>query len=128
VAHVAKQIGVPAAELAFYDFTGRTAKRHRSALRRLTGWHECGVNEQVKLTAHLSGPARCDGLHRRAQTRDACRADHPGYRAAEAALGLHQPWVSISAAHRNGAIKFTEPAWADVLTDWRVTWHLVGCS
>ncbi|MER5916066.1 DUF4158 domain-containing protein [Streptomyces sp. NPDC001982] len=34
VEHVAKQVGVPAAELAFYDFTGRTAKRHRSELRR----------------------------------------------------------------------------------------------
>jgi hypothetical protein len=72
VAHVAKQIGVPAAELAF----GRCARR----------------------------------------------ADHPGYRTAEAALGVHQR------RHRNGANKFTEPVWADVLTDWRVTWHLVGCS
>ncbi|WP_406177315.1 DUF4158 domain-containing protein [Streptomyces sp. NBC_00996] len=53
VEHVAKQVGVLAAELAFYDFTGRTAKRHRSELRRLTGWHEYGVNEEVKLTAHL---------------------------------------------------------------------------
>uniref|UniRef100_A0AAU2AE78 DUF4158 domain-containing protein n=1 Tax=Streptomyces sp. NBC_00093 TaxID=2975649 RepID=A0AAU2AE78_9ACTN len=43
VEHVAKQVGVPASELAFYDFTSRAAKRHRSELRDLTGWHECRV-------------------------------------------------------------------------------------
>ncbi|MFE9313281.1 DUF4158 domain-containing protein [Streptomyces sp. NPDC006706] len=30
VEHVAKQVGVGAAELGFYDFTSRAAKRHRS--------------------------------------------------------------------------------------------------
>ncbi|WP_328834788.1 DUF4158 domain-containing protein [Streptomyces europaeiscabiei] len=41
VEHVAKQVGVAASELGFYDFTSRAAKRHRSELRDLTGWHEC---------------------------------------------------------------------------------------
>ncbi|MEU5091258.1 DUF4158 domain-containing protein [Streptomyces sp. NPDC021356] len=41
VEHVAKQVGVAASELAFYDFTSRAAKRHRSELRDLTGWREC---------------------------------------------------------------------------------------
>ncbi|WP_432161420.1 hypothetical protein [Streptomyces sp. NRRL F-5630] len=28
-------------ELAFYDFASCAAKRQRSELRDLTGWHEC---------------------------------------------------------------------------------------
>ncbi|MEU3278838.1 hypothetical protein [Streptomyces antibioticus] len=36
VEHVAKQVGVAASELGFYDFTSRAAKRHRSELRDLT--------------------------------------------------------------------------------------------
>ncbi|MFB7014144.1 MULTISPECIES: DUF4158 domain-containing protein [unclassified Streptomyces] len=53
VEHVAKQVGVTASELRFYDFTSRAAKRHRSELRNLTGWHECSVTDQVKLVSHL---------------------------------------------------------------------------
>ncbi|WP_406353489.1 Tn3 family transposase [Streptomyces sp. NBC_01635] len=53
VEHVAKQVGVTASELGFYDFTSRAAKRHRSELRNLTGWHECSVTDQVKLVSHL---------------------------------------------------------------------------
>ena len=53
VAHVAKQVGVAASELGLYDFTSRAAKRHRSELRDLTGWHECTETDQVKLVAHL---------------------------------------------------------------------------
>ncbi|MDI9886361.1 hypothetical protein QMZ92_18755 [Streptomyces sp. HNM0645] len=40
VEHVAKQVGVATSELGFYDFTSRAAKRHRSELGDLTGWHE----------------------------------------------------------------------------------------
>lgn len=53
VEHVAKQVGVAAAELGFYDFTSRAAKRHRSELRDLTGWHECTTTDLVKLVSHL---------------------------------------------------------------------------
>ena len=53
VEHVAKQVGVAAAELGFYDFTSRAAKRHRSELRDLTGWHECTTTDQVKLASQL---------------------------------------------------------------------------
>ncbi|MFJ2722586.1 DUF4158 domain-containing protein [Streptomyces sp. NPDC087437] len=53
VEHVAKQVGVGAAELGFYDFTSRAAKRHRSELRDLTGWHECTTTDQVKLASQL---------------------------------------------------------------------------
>lgn len=52
VAHVAKQVSVAASELGPYDFTSRAAKRHRSELRNLTGWHECTKTDQVKLVAH----------------------------------------------------------------------------
>jgi hypothetical protein len=53
VEHVAKQVGVAASELGFYDFTSRAAKRHRSELRELTGWHECTKTDLVKLVSHL---------------------------------------------------------------------------
>lgn len=53
VEHVAKQVGVAASELGFYDFTSRAAKRHRSELRDLTGWHECTKTDQAKLVSHL---------------------------------------------------------------------------
>lgn len=53
VEHVAKQVSVAAAELGFYDFTSRAAKRHRSELRDLTGWHDCTTTDQVKLASQL---------------------------------------------------------------------------
>ncbi|MEV6593978.1 DUF4158 domain-containing protein [Streptomyces acidicola] len=53
VEHVAKQVGVVASELTFYDFTSRAAKRHRSELRDLTGWHECTKTDLGKLVSHL---------------------------------------------------------------------------
>nr|WP_272924376.1 DUF4158 domain-containing protein [Streptomyces sp. SID8381] len=53
VEHVAKQVGVAASELAFNDFTSRAAKRHRSELRELTGWHEWTKTDLVKLVSHL---------------------------------------------------------------------------
>jgi hypothetical protein len=47
VEHVAKQAGVAASELGFYDFTDRTE------LRKLTGWHECSKTDTLKLVSHL---------------------------------------------------------------------------
>ncbi|GGV01652.1 hypothetical protein GCM10010211_81180 [Streptomyces albospinus] len=55
VEYVARQVGVAAGELAAYDFASRTAQRHRTELRDLTGWHECTRTDMVKLT---SCPAR----------------------------------------------------------------------
>jgi hypothetical protein len=46
-------VGVAASELGLYDFTSRAAKRHRSELRDLTGWHECSKTDLVKLVSHL---------------------------------------------------------------------------
>ncbi|MDJ0466079.1 Tn3 family transposase [Streptomyces sp. H27-C3] len=53
VEHLAKQTGVPASELAFYDFTSRAAKRHRSEIRDATGWHECSQTDTTKTVSHL---------------------------------------------------------------------------
>lgn len=53
VEHVAKQAGVAASQLEFYDFTDRTAQRHRTELRKLTGWHECSKTDTLKLVSHL---------------------------------------------------------------------------
>lgn len=49
VEHVARQVGVPAAEFASYDFVGRTAQRHRSEIRRYSGFRECSVADTDKL-------------------------------------------------------------------------------
>ncbi|WP_344026992.1 hypothetical protein [Streptomyces luteireticuli] len=46
-------LGVPAAGMGLYDFTSRTAKRHRTEIRELTGRHECSVTDQIKLASHL---------------------------------------------------------------------------
>ncbi|MCX4734526.1 DUF4158 domain-containing protein [Streptomyces sp. NBC_01363] len=53
VAHIARQVDVDPGELARYDFTSRTAQRHRTELRELTGWHECARTDMVKLTSWL---------------------------------------------------------------------------
>lgn len=53
VAHIARQVDVDPGELAAYDFTARTAQRHRTELRELTGWHECTRTDMVKLTSWL---------------------------------------------------------------------------
>nr|WTA00855.1 DUF4158 domain-containing protein [Streptomyces sp. NBC_00857] len=53
VEHLAKQTGVPASELALYDFTSRAAKRQRSEIRDATGWHECSQTDTTKTVSHL---------------------------------------------------------------------------
>ena len=53
IEHVARQAGVAASELALYDFTSRQAKRHRTEIRRLTGWRECTRTDLAKLTSWL---------------------------------------------------------------------------
>lgn len=46
VGFVARQLGVDAAELASFDWSGRTAERHRAELRELLGFRECTVTDQ----------------------------------------------------------------------------------
>ncbi|MFJ8746858.1 DUF4158 domain-containing protein [Embleya sp. NPDC127516] len=55
IAHVASQVDVAAAEIASYDLTERIAQRHRSEIRKRTGWHECTVDDGAEATAHLAG-------------------------------------------------------------------------
>lgn len=54
VGFVAAQVGVPASELAFYDWSGRTIKAHRAEVRRVLGFRECSVEDAEKLTDWLT--------------------------------------------------------------------------
>jgi hypothetical protein len=54
VEFVAKQVKVSAADIALYDFTGRTIKGHRRELREELGWRPCSVPDAEKLTSWLA--------------------------------------------------------------------------
>ena len=54
VEFVAGQVGVPASELGFYDWSGRTIKAHRAEVRRVLGFRECSVDDAEKLTDWLT--------------------------------------------------------------------------
>jgi hypothetical protein len=54
VAHLARQVRVPAGELASYDFASRTAQRHRTEIRAYTGFKECSVLDAGALTSWLA--------------------------------------------------------------------------
>ena len=56
---VAGQVGVPAADLGFYDWDGRQVKRHRAEIRRVTGFRECSVADAENLTAWLAAHVCC---------------------------------------------------------------------
>jgi TnpA family transposase len=55
VDHVARQVGVAADEFGSYDMTSRTAQRHRTEIRRYTGFRECSVADAEKLAFWLAG-------------------------------------------------------------------------
>ncbi|MGH3436958.1 MAG: DUF4158 domain-containing protein [Sciscionella sp.] len=54
VAYVARQVGVPAADLAFYDWSGRTLEYHRAQIRKFLGFRECTVADADKLASWLA--------------------------------------------------------------------------
>ena len=54
VEFVASQVKVPPSELGFYDWAGRTIKRHRAEVRRALGFRECSVEDADKLTDWLT--------------------------------------------------------------------------
>lgn len=54
IAHLARQVRVPAGELAAYDFASRTAQRHRTEIRAYTGFRECSVADAETLTSWLA--------------------------------------------------------------------------
>ena len=41
VAYVARQVGVPASDLGFYEWDGRTVEYHRAQVRKFLGFREC---------------------------------------------------------------------------------------
>ena len=55
VAYVARQVGVPASDLGFYEWDGRTVEYHRAQVRKFLGFRECTVADAAKLAAWLAG-------------------------------------------------------------------------
>jgi Domain of unknown function (DUF4158) len=53
VDYVARQIGVERTEIAFYEWTGRTSKFHRTQIRQALGFRECTVADAETLTVWL---------------------------------------------------------------------------
>jgi AraC-like DNA-binding protein len=54
VAFVARQVGVPASDLGFYDWAGSTIEYHRAQIRRHLGFRECTAEDAGKLTEWLA--------------------------------------------------------------------------
>lgn len=53
VEYVARQVGVEATEIAFYEWTGRTSKFHRTQIRQALGFRECTVADADLLIGWL---------------------------------------------------------------------------
>jgi TnpA family transposase len=54
VDYLAKQVGVPAARFAGYDWTGRTIEYHRAQVRKALGFREATVGDEDKLATWLA--------------------------------------------------------------------------
>lgn len=77
-AFVARQVGVPASDLGFYEWSGRTAEYHRAQVRRHLGFRECSTDDAAKLTEWLAAGVcraerRADRVREELLTR--CRAE-----------------------------------------------------
>ncbi|WP_207922501.1 DUF4158 domain-containing protein [Micromonospora sp. KC606] len=59
VAFVTKQLGVSAGDASLAEWEGRTAERHRAAIRSHLGFRECSVADAEKLTGWLAGEVAC---------------------------------------------------------------------
>ncbi|GGP14420.1 DUF4158 domain-containing protein [Nonomuraea glycinis] len=55
VDYVARAVKVPASDLAFYEWDGRTSKDHRTDIRKFTGFRDCGVEDAEKGAEWLAG-------------------------------------------------------------------------
>ncbi|MGI8313384.1 DUF4158 domain-containing protein [Saccharopolyspora hattusasensis] len=55
IGYVARQVGVPATDLGFYDWDGRTFEYHRAQVRKFLGFRECTVADADKLAFWLAG-------------------------------------------------------------------------
>jgi hypothetical protein len=79
VAFVARQVGVPASDLGFYEWSGSTIEYHRGQIRRHLGSRECTAEDAGKLTAWLAASV-CQAERRGDRVREEllarCRAGH----------------------------------------------------
>ncbi|MER6103727.1 Tn3 family transposase [Streptomyces sp. NPDC001832] len=64
VEFVARQVQVPASEMGFYDWTGRTVEYHRAQIREHLGFRECSVADAEKLTVFVARYLRLRDLQR----------------------------------------------------------------
>ena len=55
VEFVARQLGVSAGSVGFYEWSGRTIKRHRAEIRAHFGFRECSVADAEELAGWLAG-------------------------------------------------------------------------
>jgi hypothetical protein len=78
VAFVARQVGVPASDLGFYEWAGSTIEYHRSQVRRHLGFRECSAEDAAKLTQWLAASV-CQAERRADRVREellaCCRAE-----------------------------------------------------
>ncbi len=70
VVFVAQQVGVPAVDLGFYEWSGRTIEFHRSQIRRYLGFRECSVADAEKLAGWLA-----NGIAQQERRPDLVRAE-----------------------------------------------------
>jgi Domain of unknown function (DUF4158) len=56
VAFVARQVAIPASDLGFYEWSGRTFEYHRAQVRGHLGFRECTAEDAAKLTQWLAVP------------------------------------------------------------------------
>ena len=73
VEFVARQLGVGAGSLAFYEWSGRTIKRHRAEIRAHLGFRECAVADAEELAGGCAQEERRYELVRDALLAE-CRA------------------------------------------------------
>ncbi len=57
VEFMARAVKADPADLAGYDWSGRTIKRHRTEIRQHFGFRECGKEDGAKLAEFLAGDA-----------------------------------------------------------------------
>lgn len=69
VAYIARQVGVPATDLAFYEWDGRTVDYHRAQIRTFLGFRECTVLDAEKLAVWLAGEV-CQSERRAERVRE----------------------------------------------------------
>ena len=79
VAHVARLVDVPAAELGFYEWDGRTIKAHRADIRRYFGFRECSVADADKAAEWLAANV-CEKERQAGQVREELLAHLKGER------------------------------------------------